>query len=186
MTGSAELQPRNEVDLRLAEAEIALWSEDPDAARSAIEMAEVALAAFGYPTGRQGWLVQMRGRLAELQEGWGTALEAHRSRLVLRSRNELYQFRLLTLGAASVHTDIGRVLQEMGRPYEAEVEIRETLRIYPSSPRAHLQLAQLLVARGDTLEAVEHLEQAMVAWANADPVYEPAQEARAMLEELGR
>ena len=128
----------------------------------------------------------MRGRLAELQEGWGTALEAHRSRLVLRSRNELYQFRLLTLGAASVHTDIGRVLQEMGRPYEAEVEIRETLRIYPSSPRAHLQLAQLLVARGDTLEAVEHLEQAMVAWANADPVYEPAQEARAMLEELGR
>ena len=88
------------------------------------------------------------------------------------------------LGAAAVHTDIGRVLQQMGQLYEAESEIREMLRIYPSSPGAHLQLARLLVVRGDTTEAVEHLNQAMVTWANADSVYEPAQEARAMLEEL--
>ena len=98
----------------------------------------------------------MRGRLAELQEDGVTALEAHRSRLVLSSRNELYRFSFLMLGAAAVHTDIGRVLQQMGQLYEAESEIRETLRIYQSSPGAHLQLARLLVVRGDTTEAVEH------------------------------
>ena len=187
MLVAEELQPRNEVDLHLAEAEIALWSKDPDEARSAIERAEVALAALGYSTGRQSWLAHMRGRLAEQQEDWVTALEAYRSRLVIRSRNELYRFgRLRMLGTAQVHTDIGRILQEMGQLYEAEAEIRETLRIYPSSPRGHLQLARLLVARGDTVAAVEHLEQSVAAWASADTVYEPAQEARAMLQELRR
>ena len=68
---AVELQPRNEVDLRLAEAEIALWSEDPDAARSAIEMAEVALAAFGYPTGRQGLAGTNEGAARRAARGLG-------------------------------------------------------------------------------------------------------------------
>ena len=181
------VQPGNEADVRLAEAEIALWSEDPDEVRSAIERAQVAMRTLGYRSSRQSRLDLIRGRLAELQEDWGTALEAHRSRLGPGSSLPgLYGLRILMLGAASVHTDIGRVLQEMGRLYEAEAEIRQTLLIYPSSPRAHVQLAQLLVARGDTLDAVEHLDQAMVAWADADTDYEPAQEARAMLEDLRR
>ena len=128
----------------------------------------------------------MGGRLAEREEDWATALEAYRVMLALRTRSELYRFGPpLMLGTVQVHTDIGRVLQEMGQPYEAEGEIRQTLRVYPSSPRAHLQLAKLLLARGDTFEAVAHLDEAMVAWSGADTAYGPAQEARAMRQELG-
>ena len=39
-------------------------------------------------------------------------------------------------------------------------------------------------ARGNTAQAIEHLQAALQAWANADAVFKPAAEARAKLAEL--
>ena len=173
----AELQPNSVGDLRLAELEVALRSGDPGEAQAALERAEAAQAAISvrsFGTGGRAELARKKGRVAELREDWDGALDAHRSRLIFRPRDYL------------IHIDVGRVLRQVGQLFEAEAEIREALAPYPSSPRAHVELAKILIARGDSAGAVEHLEDAMSAWANADPVYKPAQEARAMLEELSR
>ena len=84
-----------------------------------------------------------------------------------------------------LHLGAGRVLRKMGRLDEAEAELGESLRYVPSLPGAHLELALVLEARGDTAGAVEHLESALAAWENADGDFEPAREARAKLAELG-
>ena len=168
----AQLQPPFDIQIHRADFWTAIHLRELDEAQSALLRAEAGVTAIGTPgTYWQNELNRARGRLGELQEDWEAALEAYRS-LASDPDN------------STIHGDIGRVLQQMGELFEAEEETRERLRVWPSSPRDHLQLAQLLVVRGDTTEAVEHLDQAMVAWANADSVYQPAQEARAMLEEL--
>ncbi len=173
----AELQPNSIGNLHLGELEVALRRGDPDEAQAALERAEAAQATISVRTGGtggRGELARKKGRVAELRKDWDGALDAHRSRLIFSP------------GDYSIHIDVGRVLRQMGQLFEAEAEMREALGPYPSSPRAHVELAKILIARGDSAGAVEHLEDALSAWANADPVYEPAQEARAMLEELSR
>ena len=91
--------------------------------------------------------------------------------------------RNVTLG--KLHLGAGRALRKMGRLDEAEAELRESLRYVPSLPGAHLELALVLEARGDTARAVEHLERALAAWENADGDFEPARQAREKLAELG-
>ena len=83
-----------------------------------------------------------------------------------------------------LHRQRGRVLRKMARLDEAEAEMREALRLVPSDPYAHLEMAKVLVARGDTAGAKAHVVSALAAWKPADPSFEPAREARAMLAEL--
>ena len=80
---------------------------------------------------------------------------------------------------------VGAVLRELGRLDEAQSDLEEVLRLTPANPRAHLEMAEVLTARGDVSGAVEHLRAALRAWENADDVFEPAREAREKLAELG-
>ena len=83
-----------------------------------------------------------------------------------------------------LHRQTGRVLRKMGRLDEAEAELREALRRVPSDPYAHLEMARVLESLGDTAGAAAHLRSALAAWQPADPSFEPAREARAMLADL--
>ena len=83
-----------------------------------------------------------------------------------------------------LHRQTGRVLRKMGRLDEAEAELREALRLVPSDPHSHLEMARVLEERGDTAGAKAHLESALAAWEPADAAFEPARSARAMLAEL--
>lgn len=47
-----------------------------------------------------------------------------------------------------------------------------------------LAIARFHAARGQTSEAIGHLQAALGFWSDADPEYIPAQEACALLEEL--
>ena len=80
---------------------------------------------------------------------------------------------------------VGAVLRELGRLDEAQSELEAVLRLSPANPRAHLEMAHVLAAKGNVPAATEHLRAALRAWENADEVFEPAREARTKLAELG-
>ena len=52
-------------------------------------------------------------------------------------------------------------------------EYREALRLKPDLPTAHLNIALLLIKKGDVADARRHLERALAI----DPEYLPAQQA---------
>ena len=56
----------------------------------------------------------------------------------------------------------------------------------PGYPKTRLEIARYYVARGQTDEAIAHLESVLDVWSEADPEYILAQEARALLTELRR
>jgi tetratricopeptide (TPR) repeat protein len=75
-------------------------------------------------------------------------------------------------------------LRDLGRYDEAEGQIREVLRRIPAEPTAHLELARLEVARGRMTDARQAVDAALVTWADADPEFRPAAEARVLREAL--
>jgi len=167
------IQPPFDAFARPGQFQIALELGNAEEARTILERAEGEFAALGYQGGLEDQLSGMRGRLAEAEGDMAAALETYRSRLTLNRGN--------SSTVSTVHRDIGRVLLAMGRLEEAEAETRETLRLWPSSGWAHLQMAQILMERGDRSATVEHLESALGTWGTADPTYQPAQEARELL-----
>ena len=84
-----------------------------------------------------------------------------------------------------VHTDIAECLRELGRLEEAEQAIRLALRRIPGSAAANVELARVLEARGDAAGARAALERALAMWSLAEPDFEPAAEARALLAAAG-
>ena len=73
----------------------------------------------------------------------------------------------------------------LGRLEEAEAGLEQALRVRPSAPRLHLEMAYLREAREDVAGAIAHVRSALAAWENADAAFEPAREAREKLAELG-
>jgi len=118
-------------------------------------------------------LLRLVGSLAERAGEYGPAAEHY--------RRAMAQDRTLNF-----HGDAGRALRLAGRLDESESELTEALRLVPADPRAHVEMALLLEARGDLDGAAEHLNSALVTWENADEDYEPARQARAKLAELER
>ncbi len=83
------------------------------------------------------------------------------------------------LDVQDVHRRLGGALRKAGRLDEAEAQLREALRLVPSDPHTHLEMATVLEARGDIEGAASHLESALAAWEPADESFKPAREARA-------
>ena len=87
---------------------------------------------------------------------------------------------------ARYYRGAGRALRRAGSLDEAEAALQEALRLVPADPLAHLEMALLMEAQGDTRTAIEHLRSALAVWENADEDYEPAHQARTKLAELSR
>lgn len=56
-----------------------------------------------------------------------------------------------------------------------------TLQRIPGSATANVELARVLAARGDAAGSRAALERALAIWSLAEPDFEPAAEARALL-----
>ena len=80
-----------------------------------------------------------------------------------------------------VHLGLSESLRELGRLAEAEQSIRLTLQRIPGSATANVELARVLAARGDAAGSRTALERALAIWSVAEPDFEPAAEARALL-----
>ena len=149
---------------------IALGAEDIDAARGAHHAALDAMEATEFGVLRPA-LTGDLGRIEELDGNYDAAVANYRDAMAQDPGRNL-------------HRRTGRALRKAGRPDEAEEELREALHLRPADPRAHLEMALVLEARGDAAGAVEHLRSALAAWENADESFEPAGEARALLAAL--
>ncbi|MGD2123832.1 MAG: tetratricopeptide repeat protein, partial [Gemmatimonadota bacterium] len=138
---------------------------------AAVDSAQAVLDRTGLNT-LESTVVWGRGRLHELRGEWEDAIAAFE-----RERE-------LSPTDAEIPARLGRCHREQGDLDRAESLILETLRARPSYGPAHLELARVYEAMDRPLDAIQHLEQALETWAPADPDYQPAQEARAMLERL--
>ena len=151
--------------------------------RIALEAGETAVARATYGAASdwiETWgadrfrpsLIAALGRIEEL-DGDYVAAERHYRDALSRDDRTLEWYRW-----------IGGTLRKADRLAEAEAELREALRLVPSDPYTHFELARVLEASGDTAGAVAHLGSALLAWEPADESFAPAREARAKLAEL--
>ena len=150
---------------------IALDAGEGAAARAAHRAASDWIETWGADRFRPS-LIAALGRIEEMDGNYAEAERHYRDALAQDDRTlEWYRW-------------IGGALRKADRLDEAEAELREALRLGPSDPYTHLEMARVLEARGDTAGAVAHLERALLAWEPADESFEPAREARAKLAEL--
>ena len=111
------------------------------------------------------------GRIDELAGDYESAVLNYRESMALD-------------GDRNMHRQAGSALRKAGRLEEAEAELREALRLRPADPRAHLEMARVLEARGDMSRGLDHVRSALAAWEPADEAFEPARDARAKLQAL--
>ncbi len=150
---------------------VALAAEGVDAALRAYRQASEVVETGGL----EGYRPTLLGNLGLIRDRAGDyagAAESFRAAIALSPESRFYR------GA-------GRALRRLGLLDEAETELREALRLVPADPRALLEMALLMEARGDIEAAVDHLTSALAVWETADEDYRPAREARAKMAELG-
>ena len=81
--------------------------------------------------------------------------------------------------------DLGRSYLALGDVQRAQDQYDAYLRMYPQEPRARVGLAKVMINLGEMEEAVGHLDDALAVWAEAEPGFQPAIEARRLRAELG-
>ncbi len=151
--------------------EIYLALENADSAEAAAQGVDAFIEAFAVEVLRPKML-EAQGRIQEMRGQYEAAIESYRRQLELDPVD------------VGINTDLGRCYRLLGDDDKAEEHLERTLTVQPSSGRALLQLGLVHADRGDSEQAVEALGRALEVWADADPNYKPAQEARAKYAEL--
>ena len=163
-----QLQLPASIVAALAELQLSLVNRDIPAAEKQLATVESMIAANQLETFRNQ-AVGAGARLAALKHDWERAYELRQQYLRANPTD------------AFVHTGIAECLRELGRLGEAEQSIRRTLELIPGSAGANVELARVLTARGDAAGARGALERALAIWSKAEPDFEPAADARALL-----
>jgi len=115
----------------------------------------------------------VEGRIAELEDGdCARALESYEEARQLSPQSPAYRAWLTMC------------LTSLERWEEAERQVTWLLERFPGSAKIRQLAAWHYAARGMTAEAIAELEIALGYWSTADADYRPAQEARALLDEL--
>lgn len=166
-----QLQPPFDAFSALGQLQLELALENPDAAESVIADFERAIEGSGYQFLRTE-LFYARGRIAELRGNCEQAITHYEESRAAQPTD------------ASIHHHIGRCLRKLGRLDESIEHHQQTLRVTPYHAGANYELGLTYLEAGDRTKALEHLRRAAETWANADPAYRTASNARAKLREL--
>ena len=113
------------------------------------------------------------GRVLELRGDCEQAIYSYKRALELEPRQ------------SEMDIYIGRCYRKLGRLSEAKSHLQRALDVRPFNPRAHYEMGVAYADEGDDAKARVHLETALDIWADAEPGFEPAQEVRDKLVELG-
>lgn len=84
-------------------------------------------------------------------------------------------------GSTSVYKQMASCQRKAGNHKEAKRLIGEALKYRPYSGNMNLEAARIYEAAGETDQALEYLKRANKIWKDADADYEPAREAKEML-----
>jgi tetratricopeptide (TPR) repeat protein len=165
---AGKLQGPVSVVAALAEVQLALENREISAAETKLAAVESMIAANQVEAYRSA-ATGAAARLAGLNDNWNRAYALRQDVLRANPTDPL------------VHTGIAEALRHLGRLDEAEQAVRVTLARIPASAPANVELARILQARGDAAGASAALERALAIWSRAEPDYEPAAEAKALL-----
>jgi tetratricopeptide (TPR) repeat protein/TolB-like protein len=168
---ATRLSPPFDVLVPLGWVSLYLDLENPDSLEMAADGLDRLIDAFGLEE-VGAFSVYARGRALELRGDCRQAIISYKRALELQPRNIDWR------------RDIGRCLRKLGRLAEAAGQLEQVLKVGPSDPEAHYELALVYADGGETAKAREHLEYALRVWEDAEPQYEPAREAREKLAEL--
>jgi tetratricopeptide (TPR) repeat protein len=129
--------------------------------------------AFGRAPRTTARTIWVEGRIAELEDGnCRRALESYEAARELLPQSPVYRAWL------------AGCLTSLEQWEEAEREVAWLLERFPGSAKVRLIAARHYSAQGRTADAIAELEIALDYWSGADPDYQPAREARSLLEEL--
>jgi tetratricopeptide (TPR) repeat protein/TolB-like protein len=157
----------------VAAVRIHLDRGDIESARQSLVGLHTVNEAFGDAPGRTARITWVEGRIAELEDGdCGRALDNYQAARELVPQSSAYRIWL------------ARCLTTLERWDEAQAEVNWVLERRPGSAKLRLDAARLYAAQGRTANAIAELDVALDIWSEADPDFRPAQEARALLEEL--
>ncbi len=148
-----------------------LWAEDVGNARHELERLRAAIEALGFQI-FDVLVAHAEGRIAEIEGDCGAAISYYQEALTLSPAARF--------GAVA----LGRCQRAVGELEAAEATLSEILSVIPSSPETRYELALVYEDMGRREAAIAELEAVLDVWADADPEYRPAREARAKLEEL--
>jgi tetratricopeptide (TPR) repeat protein len=163
-----QLQVPTNIVAAIAELQLAIENREIPVAEAKLAAVESMIAANQIETFRNA-AVSASARLAGLKGDWERAYSLRQDYLRANPTDPF------------VHTGIAESLRELGRLAEAEQSIRLTLQRIPGSATANVELARILETRGDATGARAALERALAIWSLAEPDFEPAAEARALL-----
>ena len=146
---------------------------DVEAARESVARGRAVIEAFGASPGRTARATWVEGRIAAIEDG-----NCERALASYDAAHELVP------GAPLYRAWRLRCLTELERWDEAETEVAWLLERRPGTAKIQLYAGRLYAAQGRTADAIAHLDVALEIWAEADPDFQPAQEARALRAEL--
>jgi tetratricopeptide (TPR) repeat protein len=145
---------------------------DIESARESLSALRALSEAFG-DTPVRARIRWVEGRIAELEDGdCRRALESYGAARELLPQSPVYR------------AWMSICLTSLERWEEAEGEVAWLLERFPGAAMVRLIAAWYYSAQGSTADAIAELEIALDYWSGADAGYRPAQEARALLEEL--
>lgn len=134
-------------------------------------LAELRDASGGNPY--RSYVTWAEAWIAELEDGnCERALADYEEALRRSPRNRYYR------------QDRARCLRELGRLEEAGADIEWLLDLRSGYPEYRVEAARYFLARGEREIALAHLDAALETWAEADPEFLPAHEARALREQI--
>ncbi len=152
--------------------QIHLDRSDIESARESLSALRALSEAFG-DTPVRARIRWVEGRIAELEDGdCRRALESYGAARELLPQSPVYR------------AWMSICLTSLERWEEAEGEVAWLLERFPGAAMVRLIAAWYYSAQGSTADAIAELEIALDYWSGADADYRPAQEARALLEEL--
>jgi len=171
-TVEQQLQPPFDELGSIGHMAIALELEDADAVEAATPGLEALISGLGVQA-LQPLVIHAQALVFELRGECDQAIPLYQEELESNPTG------------TSVLNDIGRCQRKLGDDDAAERSLRQRLSYSPYDPKTHYELALVFANRGDTAQAVQHLETTLSVWENADPGYLPAQKAREELARLG-
>ncbi len=143
-----------------------------DEARTQLEAARVMVDAYNFETFRT-FLAQVGGVIAMGEGDTEGAARLFREALDRKIQEE-----------PNLYPQLAEALRVGGDLKEASEVVEEGMKLFPAHARTRLEAARIALAQGKNDQAAAHLDKALEAWSVAAEDFEPAREARRLMEGL--
>lgn len=179
--GKSRMQPPMNQFLDLGSAILYSMTDELDKAEAALERATQVIEQFGVDA--------MRFQIDFLESGLLSKKGQFKEAAALR-KSAVEEIRLSILGSGLTaqmplfYAELADAQIDAQMLEEATFAVKEGMRLDPNHPQVWYQQARLQEAKGQKNLAVASLQYALAIWADADPEYSAAQEAREMLSTL--